>query len=151
MLTYLAFDASPAEEWIELLNSGLVRKHLIQHPLFTKVTIEIWLQNKIKEDQDPGCRIRAVHSDGKLVGWCGIQIESRNYELALVLAPKYWGHGREVINQVRKWAQELGHKQLLAHLPQTRPQTKALERLFGQPVGISNINGHIFNTYRIEI
>ena len=151
MLTYHTFDTSPAEEWIELLNSDLVRKHLIQHPQFTTETLIIWLQSKIKEDQDPGCRIRAIHSDGKLVGWCGIQIESSNYELALILSPKYWGHGREAINQVIKWAQELGHKQLLAHLPQTRPQTKALERLFGQPIGVSNIQGHVFNTYRIEI
>lgn len=151
MLTYHAFDASPAEEWIDLLNSDLVRKHLIQHPQFTTETLKIWLQSKIKEDLEPGCRIRAIHSDGKLVGWCGIQFESSNYELALVLSPKYWGHGREAVNQVIKWAQELGHKQLLAHLPQTRPQTKALERLFGQPIGASNIQGHVFNTYRIVI
>lgn len=151
MLTYHTFDTSPSEEWIELLNSDLVRKHLIQHPKFVAETLEIWLQSKIREDQGPGCRIRAIHSDGKLVGWCGIQIESGNYELALVLAPEYWGRGREVINQVIKWAQELGHKQLLAHLPQTRSQTKALERLFGRPIGISKIKGHVFNTYRIAI
>ena len=151
MLTFHTLDTSPVEEWIELLNSDLVRKHLIQHPQFTTETLNIWLQSKIQEDQEPECRIRAIHSDGNLVGWCGIQIESSNYELALVLSPKYWGHGREVFNQVIKWAQELGHKQLLAHLPQTRPQIKALERLFGQPVGESNIQGNVFNTYRIEI
>jgi len=151
MLTYHSFDASPTEEWIELLNSELIRKHLIQHPLFTKEILAIWLQSKIKEDQEPGCRIRAIHSDGKLVGWCGIQIESNNYELALVLSPNYWGHGREAINQVKKWAQELGHTQLLAHLPQSRSQTKALKRLFGQSIGETKIEGHDFDTYQIEI
>lgn len=149
MLTYHTFDSSPAEEWIELLNSDLVRKYLIQHPPFTAENLKVWLQSKIKEDQEPGCRIRAIHSDGKLVGWCGIQIESGNYELVLVLSPNYWGYGREATNEVINWAQELGHKQLLAHLPQTRPQTKALERLFGQPIGVSNIQGHDFKTYRI--
>lgn len=151
MLTYHTFDTSPTEEWLDLLNSDLVRKHLIQHPQFTTKTLRIWLQSKIKVDQYPGCRLRAIHSDGKLVGWCGIQIESGNYELALVLAPKYWGRGREVMNQVIKWGQELGHKQLLAHLPRTRPQTRALEKLFGQPVGVSDIQEHVFNIYRIEI
>ena len=151
MLTYHAIDSSPETEWIELLNSDLVRKHLIQHPQFTAESLKIWLDSKIKEDQKPGCIIRAIHSEGRLVGWCGIQYESCDYELALILSAKYWGHGREAINQVTKWAQERGHNQLLAHLPQTRPQVKALERLFGPPVGVTNIQGHIFNTYRINI
>jgi RimJ/RimL family protein N-acetyltransferase len=151
MLTYHTFDTSPAEEWIELLNSSLVRKHLIEYPPFTTETLRSWIQGKVKKDQEPGCRIRAIHSAGELVGWCGIQLESGNYELALVLSPEYWGHGREVMHQVIKWARELGHRQLLAHLPQTRPQTKALERLFGQPVGVSKVQGHVFNTYRIKI
>ncbi len=139
------------EEWLALLNSDLVRKHLLPHPCFTPETLKSWLQSKTNEDQKPGCRVRAIHSDGKLVGWCGIQFESGSYELALVLAPNYWGHGREVVTQLKKWAQELGHKQLLAHLPQTRPQTNALERIFGAPVAVTHIQGHIFNTYRIEI
>lgn len=151
MLTYHLIDTSPSEEWIELLNSELVRKHLIQHPQFTKETLAIWLQNKVKANQETGCRIRAIHSDGKLVGWCGIQIESNNYEIALVLSPNCWGRGRAAIDQIVNWAQELGHKQLLAHLPQSRPQVKALERLFGKPIGETNIQGHDFNTYQIEI
>ncbi len=151
MLTYHTVDTSTTEEWLELLNSDLVRKHLIQHPQFTTETFRIWLQSKIKLDREPGCILRAIRSDGKLIGWCGIQIESGDYELALVLSPKYWGHGREAMNQIIVWAQELGHKQLLAHLPQTRPQTKALERLFGKPIRVSNIQENVFNTYRIEI
>lgn len=151
MLTYRTLDTFPAGEWLELLNSDVVRKHLIQHPQFRMETLETWLQSKIKEGRKPGCRLRAINSDGKLVGWCGIQTESGNYELALVLSPKYWGRGREVMNQVIQWAQELGHKQLLAHLPRTRPQTRALQRILGQPIEVSNIQGHAFNTYRIEI
>ena len=151
MLSYQTFDTSLAEEWLELLNSDMVRKHLLQHPQFTPESCITWLQMKITEDQKPGCRIRAIYSDGKLAGWCGIQIESGTYELAVVLSPQYWGHGREVKNQVIKWAKELGHKQLYAHLPQTRPQTKALARLFGAPIGVSNIQNQFFNTYRIEV
>ena len=151
MLTYHTFDTSPTEEWLELLNLDPVRKHLIEHPKFTTETLESWLQTKIKADSEPGCILRAIRSDGKLVGWCGIQMESGDYELAIVLSPKSWGHGREAMNQIKMWAQEFGHKQLLAHLPRTRPQTKALEKLFGKHVRITNIQGNVFNTYRIEI
>ncbi len=151
MLTYHNIDSSSTEDWLELLNSDLVRKHLVQHPVFTTDTVTIWLKSKIKVDQEPYCKVRAIQSDGKLIGWCGIQLESGEYELALVLSPKFWGHGREVMKQVKLWAKELGHTQLFAHLPQTRPQSKALESLFGKPIRASNIQGNNFNTYRIEI
>ena len=151
MLTYHKIDTAQTDGWLELLNSDLVRKHLIQHPVFTSDTVAIWLQSKVEVDREPCCLMRAIQSDGRLIGWCGIQIESGEYELALVLSPKFWGHGREVVNQIKLWARELGHKHLLAHLPQTRPQTKALERLFGKPIRVSNIHNTVFNTYKIEI
>ena len=151
MLTYHEFYTSSTEEWVELLNLDMVRKHLIKHPMFTTESVKVWLQSKIKMNQERSCILREIRNEGKLIGWCGIQIESGDYELALVLSPKYWGHGRDAINQLKIWAQELGHNQLLMHIPQTRPQKKALERLFGKPIKVSNIKDSIFNTYRIEI
>ena len=102
-------------------------------------------------DQTPGCRLREIQCGGRLAGWCGIQFESGDFEIALVLAPAYWGRGQEVVSELKKWARELGHRQLLAHFPHSRPQTKALSRLFGQPIGESKIKEHVFVTYRIEI
>lgn len=101
MLMYSPFDIPATEEWLELLNSDSVRKHLLEHPLFAKETLQDWLQDIIEEDSKLGCRLRTVQSEGNLAGWRGIQIESRYYEVALVLSPKYWGHGREVIGGSR--------------------------------------------------
>ena len=151
MLTYQAFDILYLDEWLQLLNSDLVRKHLLEHPRFTRDTLIDWLHEKINEDREPGCRLRVVHAHGKLAGWCGIQSEAGAYEVALVLSPNNWGYGREVLNEVVVWARELGHKQLFAHFLQSRPQRKALTRLFGEPIGASTIKNHVFNTYRIEI
>lgn len=151
MLTYHKLDASPDDAWLALLNSAEVRKHLLKHPQFTEETVRDWIQDKISKDIQPGCRIRAIHHDGRLAGWCGIQPESGIFELAIVIAPAYWGYGREVMNQVKIWAQELGHRELFAHLSSTRSQTRALARLLGQPVGVTSIQDHVFNTYRIEI
>jgi GNAT superfamily N-acetyltransferase len=128
-----------------------VRKHLIQHPQFTAESLDDWLESKATEDQTPGCTLREIHCDGKLAGWCGIQFESGDFEVALVLSPAYWGRGREVVNEIRKWAREMGHKQLLAHFPQSRQQVRALTKLFGQPIGTSNIREHVFITYQIDI
>lgn len=151
MLTYHALDTSTESDWLTLLNSEAVRKHLLPHPLFTEETLRVWLNHKTTEDAQPGCRVRAIQFEDKLVGWCGIQLESGHYELALVLSPDYWGYGREVMKQMMQWAQTLGHSSLLAHFPKTRPQTKALERLFGQPVGEYRIEGCVYNTYQIDI
>ena len=142
---------APANAWFELLNSDVVRKYLVRHPQFTDATFHEWLEGKIAVDQTPGCRLREVHCDGKLGGWCGVQLESGEFEMALVLSPTCWGRGQEIVKEIIEWARELGHKQLHAHLPQSRPQTKALNKLFGPPVGVSHINGDVFSTYRIEI
>lgn len=151
MLTYHDLDTPSEAQWLELLNAESVRRHLLQHPQFTSASLQTWLQSKIREDQRPGCRIRAVLSDGELAGWCGIQLETDGHELAIVLSHRFWGHGRQVMNQVVAWAQEMGHRQLLAYLPTTRPQTRAIGKMFGEPVGVRNIQGHEFNTYRIMV
>ena len=111
MLTYHHFDAALTEEWLEFLNSDLVRRHLIPHPLFTPESLRAWLQPKTEANQVPGCRVRAIQSGGELAGWCAIQFE----------------------------------------LPATRPQSRAITKLFGNPLGVSTIHGHVFNTYPIEI
>ena len=151
MLSYQTLGSSPTEEWLELLNSDLVRRHLVQHHPFTVESFDGWIERKVTEDQTPGCRLREIHCGGRLAGWCGIQFESGAFEIALVLSPAYWGRGREVVNEVKEWAREMGHKQLLAHFPQSRPQTKALTKLFGQPIRVTNIQEHVFVTYCVEI
>jgi hypothetical protein len=151
MLTYHAIDSARREEWLELLNSEQVRKHLLQHPIFTAETLASWLSSKIDEDQTPGCRLRAICSNGALAGWCGIQRESGDFELALVLSAGYWGHGRRVVRRILEWGRELGHTHLLAYLPRSRPQTKALARLFGQPIGARSIQDTDFDSYFIKL
>lgn len=151
MLTYHPLEASSAQEWLELLNADRVRKHLVAHPRFTPRTLDAWLRTKTEQDQQPGCRVRGIRNGGTLVGRCGIQHEAGGYELALVLSPDSWGLGREVLVGLKAWARELGHQQLLAHLPRTRPQTRALARLFGQPTGVTEIAGCTFDPYRIDL
>lgn len=151
MLTYHPFDVTRIDEWLTLLNSDSVRRHLLEHPLFTRETLADWLKLKIEEDGKPGCRLRVITASEQLVGWCSIQLESDSYEVAIVLSPSHWGYGRQVFEQIVTWARELGHKQLIAHFSQTRPQSKALAKLFGEPIAISTIKNHVFNTYRVEI
>lgn len=151
MLTYHAFTTEPTAEWLALLNDERVRHHLLEHPLFDEASLAKWLSNKIAADQQPGCRLRAIRAGASLAGWCGIQFESGSYELALVLSPNHWGRGRQVVHDVLTWALELGHSHLVAHLPTTRPQVRALARLFGNPIANTFIEAQRFSTYHVDV
>jgi len=151
MLSYHSIDSVSAVAWLELLNSERVRKHFLQHPLFTAETPASWLKSKIAIDQTLGCRLQAVFSDGNFAGWCDIQRESGEYEITLVLSPDSRGHGRQVMRQVLKWARELGHRNLLAHLSRSRPQTQPLAKLLGEPIKTSTIQHTLFCTYCITL
>ena len=128
-----------------------MRKHLISHPRFTPQTFEAWLAEKVIAGKAPGCRLREIHEGGKLAGWGGIQCEAGEFEVALVLAPTSWGGGHEIVTTIRRWAREMGHAYLLAHFPESRPQARALKKLFGQPIATHQIDETVFVTYRVEV
>lgn len=151
MLTYHPIDAVTSQELLALLNDPAVRRHLIEHPLFTEQSALDWAAAKAAEDALPGCRIRAIRDGATLAGWGGIQRHDGVYELAIVLAPAYWRHGAAVMSTMKRWAAEAGHQQLVIHLPQSRPQQRAIAKLLGQPVHTTTIGGQAFNTYHIPI
>lgn len=82
---YIKFtDAEPAE-LLPILNKQTTREHLIDHEQFDLDGVKAWMQGKAEEDDQPGCRVRAVVLDQKLIGWCGIQCEEEQYEIAIVI------------------------------------------------------------------
>ena len=56
---YLIFNEINASDFLPLLNSQKIRKHLIEHELFTIETLTIWMNSKIEVDVTSGCRVRA--------------------------------------------------------------------------------------------
>jgi len=128
-LNYVALDCFDADTWMGLLNQDRVRSHLMAHPRFDRASAVQWLQAKIHLDTQPGCRVRAVTMDDRLVGWCGVQAEADHFELAAVIDPACWGVGRAVLRQLLAWARELGHQEVALHLLHTRRRYRYLERL----------------------
>ena len=114
-------DINP-DDFISVLNDEKIRNHLVAHDFFDSVTIREWVKEKTKHDNMSGCRIRAIIVDSKLAGWCGIQKDNENYEIAMVISKKYWGLGTLVFRDLRSWAKELGHNEVTVHLLETRPE-----------------------------
>lgn len=135
---------------MEILNEDSLRTHLIDHPYFDSVSVQAWMDEKINVDSIQGCRIRAVYIDGDLAGWCGIQPDDNRFELAIVISQKFWGFGISIFKSLMRWADEIGHKEVLFHLLDSRPEYKALNKMASK-VHKTELLGRCFTTYYIPI
>ena len=87
---YPKFNTIDPSDFLPLLNSKKIRKHLIEHELFTIDTLKTWMRSKMEVDATSGCKVRGIVYEGELAGWCGIQFEEGKYELAIIIDDKFW-------------------------------------------------------------
>ncbi|MCP5316205.1 MAG: N-acetyltransferase [Chromatiaceae bacterium] len=149
-IEYLRLDEVDPAEFATLLNKKKIRKHLVEHQLFTVHTAERWAKTKIGESSRPGCRIRAVVVDGQLAGWCGIQSDGIMHEIAIVIDESHWGIGPRVFRDVMGWASELGHEVISIHLLHTRPEYRFLQKI-AKRVYTTDLLGERFTTYELAV
>ena len=107
-------------------------------------------RGKVKTDTIQGCRLRVVFIDGALAGWCGIQPDKNGFELAIVISQKFWGFGISIFKTLMCWAKELGHKEVLFHLLESRPEYKALNKM-STKVLTTELEGRTFTTYYVSV
>jgi len=108
------------------------------------------MNEKIEIESLEGCRIRAVFINGDLVGWCGIQQDNNGFELAIVISQKFWGFGIPIFKTLMLWAKELGHKEVLFHLLDSRPEYKALKKT-STKTNKTELLGRFFTTYYFSV
>lgn len=149
-IKFLFFNQVNPEEFLAIVNEESLRIHLIDHPYFNAASLQAWMENKIRVDAIQGCRIRAVNIDGELAGWCGIQPDDNGFELAIVISKKFWGFGIPIFKMLICWANELGHKEILFHLLDSRPEYKALNKM-STKVHKTEQLGRCFTTYHIAV
>ncbi|HRF44899.1 MAG TPA: N-acetyltransferase [Candidatus Competibacteraceae bacterium] len=147
---FVSFNHIDPEELMIVINEDSLRTHLIDHAYFDVITIREWMEGKVKTDSLPGCRIRAVFIGGQLAGWCGIQPDENGFELAIVISKKFWGYGISIFKTLMGWANEFGHKDILFHLLESRPQYKALKKIASN-VYKTKLAGRNFTTYHISV
>lgn len=149
-IEYLFFDQVKPEDFISIINEDSLRIHLIEHPYFDATSVRVWMEDKIKLDATNGCRIRVVYIDGMLAGWCGIQPDDNGFELAIVIAKRFWGFGISIFKTLICWARELGHKEVIFHLLDSRPAYKTLNKI-AMKVHKTELAGRYFTTYHIPV
>lgn len=149
-ITFLHFHQVNPEDFMAVVNEDSLRTHLIDHPYFDAASFKAWVDDKINTDTTQGCRVRAVCIDGVLAGWCGIQPDDHGFELAIVLSKKFWGAGIVIFKTLMGWANELGHKEILFHLLESRPEYKVLSKI-STKVHKTELAGRCFTTYHVAV
>ena len=149
-INYLKFNEIKENDFLGLLNNNKIRKHLIGHEAFTTESLKKWIKTKTKISNEPGCKIRAIVCEKKLIGWCGIQLEVGGYEIAIIINDKYWGLGNQVFKDIMLWAKALGHREIFIHFLHTRPEYKFLKKI-ATKVYETNMLGDKFTTYQLAV
>lgn len=147
---YVGLNRIEPNEFLSILNKESTRAHLIGHEMFDSNSVNEWIQSKIAVDSSQGCRVRAILVDKELAGWCGIQFEEGNYEIAIVLDDNYWGLGRSVFREIMLWAKEFNHTTILIHFLHSRRNYKFLQKI-AKKVYESELLGNKFTTYEIGV
>lgn len=109
-----------------------------------------WVAEKESQWEIHGYGPWAIFVEGAFAGWGGFQWEQGDADLALVLAPKYWGYGSAVSRKMIRIAfQELGLASITALLPPGRVRVKGMCRLGFQRDGQVQIADTVFHRYRL--
>ncbi|NER84389.1 MAG: GNAT family N-acetyltransferase [Leptolyngbya sp. SIO1D8] len=149
-IEFMDFNHVNPEDLLAILNEQKLREHLIDHAYFDAISLKEWIDVKVKIDSLPGCRVRAIYIGGALAGWCGIQPDDKGFELAIVISQKFWGSGISIFKTLMNWAKEFGHKEILFHLLESRPEYKALKKM-ATKVHKTQLLGRCFTTYYIAV
>ncbi len=149
-IEYLSFKQVDPKDLMAVVNEDSLRAHLVNHPHFNIRSIQAWIEDKNATDAVQGCRVRVVCIDGALAGWCGIQPDDDGFEIAIVISQRFWGSGIPIFKTLMLWANELGHKQVLFHLLDTRREYKALAKM-ATKVQRTQLLGRNFTTYHLSV
>ncbi|MEV0566442.1 GNAT family N-acetyltransferase [Dactylosporangium sp. NPDC050588] len=144
-------EVDPAD-LIDLMNDPRVRRHM---PLavgrFGPEDCTAWVAAKEAMWHDHGYGPWALLVDGAFAGWGGLQPEDGEADLALVLRPAYWGHGRAIAERILAEAfGPLGLHDVTVLLPPSRGTAAAVRRLGFRPDGSLEVAGQPFLRFRIS-
>ncbi|AMM13932.1 GCN5 family acetyltransferase [Burkholderia sp. PAMC 28687] len=150
----IEFKRLPAvrlSEIISLLSDPLVLRHMpLSDGVFDEERCRAWVEGKELQWQHHGYGPWAFFIDGKFAGWGGLQLEHDDADLALVLAPEFWGLGHAIYKEIiEKAFDEMKLESITALLPTSRNQTRNMLRLGFEKDGETELNGKSFIRYRL--
>jgi [ribosomal protein S5]-alanine N-acetyltransferase len=151
-----AFDlrplaVAPPADVCALHNDPRVRRHMpLASGLFDYSAFQKWLANKEALQRQYGYAPWSIWVGGSFAGWGGFQFESGDPELALVLAPEFWGYGKAIYKElIRRGFETFGFESFVVLLPPQRLRRRVLFRLGYVEEGEIEIGGQPFIRFRL--
>jgi RimJ/RimL family protein N-acetyltransferase len=143
-------EVNPADI-VDLMNNPLVRRQMPLIRPFDAEKCTVFIEAKEQLWLEHGYGPWAFIIDGEFAGWGGLQPESGEADLALVLHPNYWGTGQTLYNEIIKRAfGEMGFESVTILFPPSRTRVKGILRLGFKPDGEVDISGERFIRYRLS-
>lgn len=150
----LEFKRLPEVDLADIVSLNNNPEVLRQMPLgsanFDDDTARQWVDQKEAQWKEYGYGPWAFFIDQKFAGWGGLQNEGGDADLALVLHPKYWGHGKAIYQEIVKRAfTDMALDSITILLPPTRTRIKGIFRHGFQPDGELIYDGVRFLRFRL--
>ena len=140
----------PLADVLALRNEPRLTRHMPLAGRFDETQTADWVATKDAQWAAHGYGPWAVLLDGRFAGWGGFQREEGGADLALVLAPAFWGHGAAVLRvALDRGFGELGLDEVLIALPPTRNPARVVARFGFVPDGEVDHGGARFLQYRL--
>ncbi|WP_144120065.1 GNAT family N-acetyltransferase [Catellatospora sichuanensis] len=138
---------------IALMSHRAVRRHMpLAEGAFGAAECAAFVTAKEALWRDHGYGPWAFLVDGEFAGWGGLQPEDGgDADLALVLHPRFWGHGRAICARVLDEAfGTFRFDSVTILLPPTRRSGHAVARLGFRTDGETSIEGRRFLRFRLH-
>ena len=152
MLRLAPLDAAPIDFLLDLFNDARVRKHMpLAGGLVDVEWVHAWIAGKQRQWPDATRGPWSVWHGDFCIGWAGVQPnDATTNELAIVLAPAFWGHGTDVARIVMERWNELGDpRPVLIFLPLSRGVDALARRYNWQRLPDTVVDDVTFATFQL--
>lgn len=136
---------------IKLLNDPLIKRHMpLSAESFDEKNYQEFIASKEAIWEKFGFGPCAYFVNNEFIGWGGIQPDEEDFELALVLAPAYWGYGRQLYNDLIHQAfVELNLDSVTILFPPSRTRIKWILKAGFVEEDRLDIDGECFIRFRL--
>lgn len=150
-ITFVRLTEVDVDAVAALLNEPRNARHMpLAGERFTTESAAAWVAAKDGQWEANGYGPWAVLVDGEFAGWGGFQAEENGADFALVLAPRFWGHGEAVAHRaLTAGFTDLGLTEVLIALPYSRNPDRAVARYGFMPDGDVLYGVQRFQQYRL--
>ncbi|MFM7860835.1 MAG: hypothetical protein ACKO8C_05455 [Candidatus Nanopelagicaceae bacterium] len=140
-------------QWLDLLNDSKVHKHMpLQADSVNAEWVKNWINHKMATSENSPFKIHSIWINDNFAGWAGIQVDVKDYELAIVLSPDYWGAGVKIFQKlVKDFKDSRIPNSLYIYLPPSRNTKKIAERFKLAKIGDFSISSIKFTKLKINV